>query len=79
MKKLFAIAVLMTLLPLSALAKGGKTHVDGYITKSGKYVAPHERTAPNKNKSDNWSTKGNVNPTTGKSGTVDPNKTKKKP
>lgn len=30
---------------------------------------PHVRTAPNKTKNDNWSTRGNVNPRTGKEGT----------
>lgn len=43
--------------------------VKGYTKKSGKYVAPHYRTAPDKKKSNNWSTKGNVNPYTGKKGT----------
>jgi hypothetical protein len=43
--------------------------VRGYTTKSGKYVAPHHRSAPNGKKSDNYSTKGNANPYTGKKGT----------
>jgi hypothetical protein len=44
-------------------------HVHGYVKKDGTYVAPHDRTAPNKRKNDNWSTRGNVNPETGKPGT----------
>lgn len=44
-------------------------HVKGYTKKDGTYVAPHERTAPNHTKNDNYSTKGNVNPYTGKEGT----------
>jgi hypothetical protein len=46
--------------------------VRGYTRKDGTYVPPHNRTAPNSTKLDNWSTKGNVNPYTGEPGTVDP-------
>ena len=58
----------------SAMAKGaGGSHaVKGHVTKSGKYVAPHHATNPNGIKADNWSTKGNVNPRTGKEGTKSP-------
>lgn len=51
---------------------GGKTHVRGYTKKDGKYVAPHYRSAPNQSTSDNWSSKGNVNPYTGQKGTKAP-------
>jgi hypothetical protein len=44
------------------------THVHGYSKKNGAYVMPHYRTNPNHTKHDNWSTKGNVNPFTGKKG-----------
>jgi hypothetical protein len=50
----------------------GTVSVRGYTRKDGTYVAPHVRTAPNKSKLDNWSTKGNVNPITGKRGTKSP-------
>jgi hypothetical protein len=53
-------------------AKPSVVHVKGYTKKDGTYVAPHDRTAPNSTKNDNWSTKGNVNPETGKPGTKDP-------
>lgn len=43
--------------------------VHGYTKRSGIYVAPSHRTAPNKTKADNYGTKGNVNPYTGKEGT----------
>ena len=46
--------------------------VRGYVKKDGSYVQPHRQTNPNKSKSDNWSTKGNINPYTSKPGTVDP-------
>jgi hypothetical protein len=44
-------------------------HVSAHTTKKGKYVKAHERTAPNSTQTDNYSTKGNVNPYTGKKGT----------
>lgn len=51
---------------------GGSTHsVRGYTTKDGTYVPPHRATNPNETRTDNWSTKGNVNPDTGKAGTKD--------
>lgn len=53
-----------------------RVHVNGYTKKDGTYVAPHDRTQANHSKSDNWSTKGNVNPDTGKKGTKDPNEVK---
>lgn len=45
------------------------TRVHGYQKKNGHYVQSHRRTSPDKTKSNNWSTKGNVNPYTGKEGT----------
>jgi hypothetical protein len=49
-------------------ADGASVRVRGAITKRGKYVAPHSRSTPNKSKLDNYSTKGNANPFTGKPG-----------
>ena len=46
--------------------------VDGYYRKDGTYVQPHHRSDPNNNANDNWSTKGNINPYTGKEGTHNP-------
>lgn len=45
------------------------THVNGYTKRDGSYVAPHDRTTQDHTKNNNWSTKGNVNPETGKPGT----------
>jgi hypothetical protein len=45
---------------------------EGYVTKNGTYVEPSYATKPNDTKLDNYSTKGNVNPYTGKEGTKDP-------
>jgi hypothetical protein len=50
--------------------------VKGYVTKSGTYVAPHQRTAPNNTINDNYSTYPNVNPHTGKVGTISPTNSK---
>ncbi len=52
-----------------AKGSGGSVHVKGYYRSNGTYVAPHYRSAPDGNFYNNWSTKGNVNPYTGKPGT----------
>lgn len=82
MIKLVALAVLaiVTASPTLTFAKGGGhggshssvVHVTGHTTKTGVYVPPHNRTSPDNTKLNNWSTKGNVNPYTGKEGTKDP-------
>ena len=43
--------------------------VKGYY-RNGTYVSPYYRTNSNNTKLDNWSTKGNINPYTGKKGTI---------
>lgn len=48
---------------------GGSVSVRGYTKANGTYVAPHMRSAPDANFSNNWSTVGNVNPYTSKIGT----------
>ena len=48
--------------------------VKGYVKKDGTYVEPTVATNPNATKVDNYSTKGNSNPVSGKEGTVDPYK-----
>ncbi len=46
-----------------------KSHnVHGHVRKDGTYVAPHRQSNPDKNFRNNWSTKGNQNPHTGKEG-----------
>jgi uncharacterized protein (DUF58 family) len=49
-----------------------RVNVRTYTKKTGKVVQAHQRTAPNKTQKDNWSSKGNVNPNTGKPGTKIP-------
>lgn len=50
------------------------TTVHGYTKKDGTYVAPHKRTNPNGTQRDNWSSKPNYNPYTGKEGKKEPQK-----
>ena len=53
----------------SSSSRSGTVNVKGYIRKDGTYVPPHVRSAPDKSFDNNWSTKGNSNPFTGKDGT----------
>jgi len=50
-------------------AKAAHEHVSGYTTKRGTYVHGYDRSTRDSTKTNNWSTKGNVNPETGKAGT----------
>jgi hypothetical protein len=43
--------------------------VRGYVTKRGTHVASHRQTNPDHTQRNNYSTKGNVNPSNGKLGT----------
>ncbi len=61
------IAIVSICLTIPAIASAGS--VKGYTTKKGTYVAPHKRSASNGTQRDNFSSKGNRNPYTGKSGT----------
>lgn len=81
------IAAAVLALSTGAFAKGGHgggsgSHSSGYVNSSshatsgyvkgnGTYVAPSHATNPNGTRADNYSTKGNVNPYTGKAGTKD--------
>lgn len=64
---LLAFALIILVGPASA-----QTQYRGYTTNNGTYVAPHYQTNPNSTVYDNYSTRGNTNPYTGKQGTVDP-------
>jgi uncharacterized protein (TIGR03000 family) len=50
----------------------GEHWVNGYYRSDGTYVRPHWQTNPDDSFYNNWSTKGNVNPHTGKPGTKTP-------
>jgi hypothetical protein len=68
MKKLF-VAVFFAL----SAAASAQVLVDGHTRKDGTYVAPHFRTNPDNTIRNNYSTQGNVNPYTGRAGTVSDN------
>lgn len=79
---LCAIAVLATTAP--AFARGGHhggyssnsspgVHtVHSYVRANGTFVHSYHATNPNSTRNDNFSTKGNINPYTGKAGTKPP-------
>jgi hypothetical protein len=50
-------------------SRSGSTSVRGHYRSDGKWVNPHQRSRPDRDISNNYSTKGNVNPYTGKRGT----------
>lgn len=58
----------------SSSGSGASHSVRGHYTKDGTYVQPYHATNPDNTKVNNWSSKPNVNPYTGKEGTRDPSK-----
>jgi len=74
MKLKFIPLLVLVLVALQANAKnnsgssGGSHAVKGHVKKDGTYVPPHQATNPNNTQRDNWSSKPNVNPYTGKQG-----------
>lgn len=63
MKTVIALALMAV-----SFGAAAAQHVKGYTRSDGTYVAPHIRSSPNNTQSDNYSTKGNINPYTGKQG-----------
>lgn len=59
-------------LAIAVPAYAQSTSVRPHVRKDGTFVQGHRRTNPNSSVYDNWSTKPNVNPYTGRTGTVDP-------
>lgn len=75
MKRLLATILISLALILNvfSFAEASVIKVKGYFKPStGTFVQPYFKTSPNRTKWDNYSTKGNINPFTGKKGTVDP-------
>ncbi|KKT22798.1 MAG: SH3 superfamily protein [Parcubacteria group bacterium GW2011_GWB1_43_8b] len=63
----------MLVLGLFSFADARVIKVKSYYKPStGSYVQSYYKTSPNRSKLDNWSTKGNYNPYTGKKGYVNP-------
>lgn len=65
---LFAILISGILYFSAIPVADAATRVNGYYRKSGTYVQPYYRSDANNYKFDNWSSKGNYNPYTGKKG-----------
>ena len=61
---------LLALFAATGASEAGSTSVKGYARSDGTYVQPHMRSTPNSTRFDNYSTKGNSNPYTGKTGTA---------
>lgn len=70
MKRLIIAMTACALIP--SLAYAGTNRVGAYTRKDGVYVAPHYKTSPDSRVTNNWSARGNVNPYTGRAGTVEP-------
>lgn len=69
-KRLFTMGLaLIVALSCVTMASAKTTRVKTHIRSNGTVVQSHYRTPKNKTKADNWSTKGNTNPYTGKKGT----------
>lgn len=66
-KLLIAVLAISIAAPVAA-----QVRVKGYVRSDGTYVAPHVRSAPDNSVLNNYSTVPNVNPYTGRPGTVNP-------
>ena len=64
-KKLIVLSLLLGVTLINA------DYVKGYTKSNGTYVKGYYRSSPNYTKSDNYTTKGNINPYTGKKGTIE--------
>lgn len=72
-KYLILITTITAALTLSVNSYAANS-VRGYTKKDGTFVSPSHRASPNKTQRDNYSSKGNHNPYTGKQGTKTPKK-----
>ena len=52
-------------------SKSSSTYVNGYTRKDGTQVGGHYRSTPDNSFNNNWTTKPNINPYTGKEGTLE--------
>ena len=64
--------ILMFVFVVMSSATVADQSVKGYFKKDGTYVPPHYRTDPDSRRDNNWSSRDNTNPYTGKRGTVNP-------
>lgn len=68
MKTITTLGFISVLILGSIFTASAAVKVKGYTKSNGRYVSPTLRSSPNKTKLDNYSTKGNYNPYTGKVG-----------
>ena len=73
MKKLFLLFIFCM---FAATNAGAAQRVGGYTKRNGTYVMSHHRSYKDSSRFNNYSTKGNRNPYTGKRGSKSPYKTK---
>jgi len=73
LKKLLCFFILTIILD-PIILEAGRVSVRGYYRKDGTYVQPHYRTSSDGNPYNNYSYPGNLNPTTDKITTNDPEK-----
>ncbi len=66
MKKLF-VAILASLV----MTSWAQVYVKPHVKRDGTFVQGHYRSGPNQSNADNYGTRGNYNPYTGKFGTRD--------
>lgn len=57
------------LVTLTVGVASAQVYVNPYVRRDGSYVPGHMRTLPDGNRFNNWSTRPNVNPYTGRMGT----------
>lgn len=69
---LYTLLVISILIIFTGSAFARSVRVKPYYRSNGTYVQPHYRTSPDRNIWNNYSTKGNINPYTGRKGYKDP-------
>lgn len=68
MKTILVCLALVALFLFAGVHEAEAARVRGYWKSNGTYVQPHYRSNSNSFKWDNWSSRGNSNPWTGKRG-----------
>ena len=71
----FLVALIAGTFSLSTSVEAA-TRIRGYTTRRGTYVMPHYRSTRDSSRFNNYSTRGNYNPYTGKKGYTSPYKYK---
>lgn len=68
----FALVTSLFMLSVGSTPTDAASRVRGYTKSNGTYVQPYYRSSPNSTRFDNYSTRGNYNPYSGKWGTRNP-------